>query len=239
VDLAGSERTNRTKSIGQRLREAGNINNSLMTLRTCLEILRDNQLCRAKKVVPYRDSKMTLLFKRFFEGEGQVEMIVCLNPSVKEYAETIHVMKFSEMTQEVQMDFVLPPVRKKSNIIFKNALQKMEENSNGESEDIDHSTDRNNTYEKMLPKFIMKKDFFVYWLKSVQDYYIKFQDLEEEKEWAEHKWSSLRTAVEQERDKSIALENRLESFESGLMNMEHQVKEKEADVLAVKQELQY
>jgi kinesin family protein 23 len=40
-------------------------------------------------MVPYRDSKMTLLFKNYFDGEGQVEMIVCLNPSVEDYDETV------------------------------------------------------------------------------------------------------------------------------------------------------
>ena len=50
VDLAGSERTSRTKSAGDRLREAGNINKALMTLRTCMETLRDNQLNSANKV---------------------------------------------------------------------------------------------------------------------------------------------------------------------------------------------
>jgi uncharacterized membrane protein len=68
---------------------AGNINNSLMTLRTCLEIMRENQLYGVNKMVPYRDSKMTLLFKNFFDGECQVQMIVCLNPSVEDYDETV------------------------------------------------------------------------------------------------------------------------------------------------------
>lgn len=51
VDLAGGERTSRTKNTGQRLREAGNINNSLMTLRYCLEILRENQVNGSQKIV--------------------------------------------------------------------------------------------------------------------------------------------------------------------------------------------
>lgn len=51
VDLAGSERTNRTKNQGQRLREAGKINNSLLTLRTCLELLRENQTTGSNKKV--------------------------------------------------------------------------------------------------------------------------------------------------------------------------------------------
>lgn len=102
VDLAGSERINRTKNTGQRLREAGNINNSLMTLRSCLEILRENQLTGGTKMVPYRDSKLTHLFKNYFDGDGQVRMIVCVNPSAEDYDETLHVVKFAEMTQEVQ-----------------------------------------------------------------------------------------------------------------------------------------
>lgn len=88
VDLAGSERTARTNNTGQRLREAGNINNSLMTLRTCLEILRENQMTGQCKKVPYRDSKLTHLFKNYFDGEGQVKMIVCINPRAEDYDET-------------------------------------------------------------------------------------------------------------------------------------------------------
>lgn len=90
VDLAGSERTNRTKNTGARLREAGNINNSLMTLRACMEILRENQngTNGVTKKVPYRDSKLTHLFKNYFEGEGHVRMVVCVNPRAEDYDET-------------------------------------------------------------------------------------------------------------------------------------------------------
>ncbi|NXN05437.1 KIF23 protein, partial [Sylvia borin] len=103
VDLAGSERTNRTKAEGNRLREAGNINQSLMTLRTCIEILRENQLYGTNKMVPYRDSKLTHLFKNYFDGEGKVRMIVCVNPKAEDYEESLQVMRFAEMTQEVEV----------------------------------------------------------------------------------------------------------------------------------------
>ena len=53
VDLAGSERTNRSKTSGDRLKEAGNINQSLMVLRNCLEILRDNQINGSNKVISH------------------------------------------------------------------------------------------------------------------------------------------------------------------------------------------
>ncbi|XP_039993252.1 kinesin-like protein KIF23 isoform X9 [Xiphias gladius] len=103
VDLAGSERTNRTRAEGSRLREAGNINQSLMTLRTCMEVLRENQMCGTNKMVPYRDSKVTHLFKNYFDGEGKVRMIVCVNPKADDYEETMLVMRFAEMTQEVEV----------------------------------------------------------------------------------------------------------------------------------------
>ncbi|NXT74546.1 KIF23 protein, partial [Zapornia atra] len=103
VDLAGSERTNRTKAEGSRLREAGNINQSLMTLRTCIEVLRENQMYGVTKMVPYRDSKLTHLFKNYFDGEGKVRMIVCVNPKAEDYEESLQVMRFAEMTQEVEV----------------------------------------------------------------------------------------------------------------------------------------
>ncbi|XP_017261707.1 kinesin-like protein KIF23 isoform X4 [Kryptolebias marmoratus] len=103
VDLAGSERTGRTGAEGTRIREAGNINQSLLNLRTCMEILRENQMCGTSKMVPYRDSKVTHLFKNYFDGEGKVRMVVCVNPKADDYEETLLVMRFAEMTQEVEV----------------------------------------------------------------------------------------------------------------------------------------
>ena len=145
VDLAGSERTNRTKNTGQRLREAGNINNSLMTLRSCLEILRENQIQGTSKMVPYRDSKLTHLFKNYFDGEGQVRMIVCVNPRAQDFDETIQVMKFAEMTQEVQvarptvtkLDLGFTPGRRQANKLFKEARCKLEKEGRPEAADIE------------------------------------------------------------------------------------------------------
>ena len=103
VDLAGSERAHKTAATGDRLKEASNINHSLMCLRSCLEMLRDNQMKGANRMVPYRESKLTHLFKSFFEGCGKVKMVVCVNPRAEDCAETLEVMKFSETAQEVEM----------------------------------------------------------------------------------------------------------------------------------------
>ncbi|XP_022212746.2 kinesin-like protein KIF23 [Drosophila obscura] len=149
VDLAGSERSSRTKNTGVRLREAGNINNSLMTLRTCLEYLRENQQAAsngfAPKKIPYRDSKITHMFKNYFDGEGQVSMIVCINPRMEDYDENMQVMKFAEMTQEVQIaratpmktDLGLTPGRRKANKLFKIAVNNLNELGIPEAKDLE------------------------------------------------------------------------------------------------------
>ncbi|KAI6648494.1 hypothetical protein LOD99_8126 [Oopsacas minuta] len=135
VDLAGSERTSRTKSGGTQLREAGSINSSLMVLRTCIETLRDNQTQGCNKLVPYRDSRLTHLFKNFFEGEGKVRMIICLNPRNEDYEEMTYVMKFSELTQSVSVerseapkqDITFSVGRRRANLVYKSSLQQLEE----------------------------------------------------------------------------------------------------------------
>ncbi|UYV61403.1 hypothetical protein LAZ67_1004730 [Cordylochernes scorpioides] len=123
VDLAGSERTARTGTAGNRLKEASHDNHvhvvqamiimvgrsRRLFLLTCIEILRENQMENANKMVPYRESKLTHLFKSYFEGEGSIKMVVCVNPKPSDYDETIHVMKFAELTQEVLVERHAPP----------------------------------------------------------------------------------------------------------------------------------
>jgi len=110
VDLAGSERTKRTKNTGSRLKEAGSINSSLMALRNCLEALRENTSNGTRKMVPYRDSKLTLLFKNYFEGNGKIKMILCLNPSAVEFDETINVLKFSDLVRDILLPVAVPNI---------------------------------------------------------------------------------------------------------------------------------
>ncbi|KAM4660617.1 kinesin-like protein KIF23 isoform 4-T6 [Amazona ochrocephala] len=157
VDLAGSERTNRTKAEGNRLREAGNINQSLMTLRTCIEVLRENQLYGINKMVPYRDSKLTHLFKNYFDGEGKVRMIVCVNPKAEDYEESLQVMRFAEMTQEVEVARPadrpicgLTPGRRFRNQAFREELQRKLEMRGGP---INEETEEQAVPELLLQDF--------------------------------------------------------------------------------------
>ncbi|KAG0036510.1 hypothetical protein BGZ82_004109 [Podila clonocystis] len=106
VDLAGSERMRNTQSTGQRLKEAGDINNSIMVLGHCMETLRANQLQRTKKTtpVPYHLSKLTQLFQTNFEDRSknsQVAVLVNVNPTGSDYEETIQTLRFSSTAIDV------------------------------------------------------------------------------------------------------------------------------------------
>ncbi|XP_074477981.1 kinesin-like protein KIF20A isoform X1 [Sebastes fasciatus] len=104
-DLAGSERCNKTKTFGERLKEAGNINNSLLILGKCITALRNNQTDRMKSgYIPFRESKLTKLFQAVFCGKGRASMIVNINQCASTYDETLHVMKFSAVAKQVIPD---------------------------------------------------------------------------------------------------------------------------------------
>ncbi|ESO82312.1 hypothetical protein LOTGIDRAFT_134756 [Lottia gigantea] len=105
-DLAGSERSSKTLSQGDRLKEAGNINTSLMTLGRCIEMLRFNQNHKENnRIIPFRDSKLTRLFQNFFCGRGKAAMIVNVNQCASMFDETLHVFKFSAIAKQVRSYF--------------------------------------------------------------------------------------------------------------------------------------
>uniref|UniRef100_A0A5K3F5D3 Kinesin-like protein n=3 Tax=Mesocestoides corti TaxID=53468 RepID=A0A5K3F5D3_MESCO len=117
VDLAGSERTSRSGTTGGRLKEAATINKSLLTLRKCVEVLRMNQVMQSslnqsvqQQIVPYRDCKLTRIFKSFFEGCGQVAILICVHKTMEEYAETAHVLQFAGSSQQVSTTLTPAPV---------------------------------------------------------------------------------------------------------------------------------
>ncbi|KAJ3994947.1 kinesin-like protein [Lentinula boryana] len=134
VDLAGSERTKHTHTTGDRLKEAGNINNSLMVLGQCLQVLRSNQrkiamslsqegegkagrmdtrdVKQTLTIVPFRHSKLTEILMDYFAGDGRVVMIVNVNPYDTGYDENSHVMKFAALAREVYVNPAPAPVQR-------------------------------------------------------------------------------------------------------------------------------
>ncbi|XP_061855449.1 kinesin-like protein KIF23 isoform X3 [Colius striatus] len=239
VDLAGSERTNRTKAEGSRLREAGNINQSLMTLRTCIEVLRENQLYGTNKMVPYRDSKLTHLFKNYFDGEGKVRMIVCVNPKAEDYEESLQVMRFAEMTQEVEVARPvdrplcgLTPGRRFRNQAFREELSRKLEMRGGP---INGETEEQSASEMFLQSFPPLPSCELLDVNDDQTLPKLIEVLEKR-----HK---LRQMLSEEFAKNVlAFKTMLQEFDSGVISKENYIQgklsEKEKTIAGQKMELE-
>ncbi|NXG81133.1 KI20B protein, partial [Baryphthengus martii] len=161
-DLAGSERYTKTHNDGDRLKESGNINTSLLTLGKCINALKNCQQSKLQQHIPFRESKLTHFLQGFFSGKGKVYMIVNISPCASAYDETLNVLKFSAIAQKVLvMDTsILPqdqsfgqklegessllsyakmPIpRKRATILWDRGLEDVIEDDDGEMEEEDN-----------------------------------------------------------------------------------------------------
>uniref|UniRef100_A0A7N5J835 Kinesin family member 20B n=1 Tax=Ailuropoda melanoleuca TaxID=9646 RepID=A0A7N5J835_AILME len=113
-DLAGSERSMKTQNEGERLRETGNINTSLLTLGKCINVLKNSEKSKFQQHVPFRESKLTHYFQSFFNGKGKICMIVNISQCYFAYDETLNVLKFSSIAQKVYVPDTLNSSQEKS-----------------------------------------------------------------------------------------------------------------------------
>ncbi|KAL4215725.1 kinesin motor domain-containing protein [Rhizopus microsporus] len=162
VDLAGSERYRNTLSSGQRLKEAGNINKSLMFLGQCMEMLRLNQMKgewnKSTAVIPYRHSKLTEMFKSTFEGDGKAAIIVNFNPFDTSFDENSHVMKFSAVAKDVTTIRQLKTWVDPKNIKSTSKRPRIESSTEMLEQDIasDSHYDKSSEYKSFLEDLISK-----------------------------------------------------------------------------------
>ncbi|XP_011359894.1 kinesin-like protein KIF20B isoform X1 [Pteropus vampyrus] len=113
-DLAGSERSMKTQNEGERLRETGNINTSLLTLGKCINVLKNSEKSKFHQHVPFRESKLTHYFQSFFNGKGKICMIVNISQCCFAYDETLNVLKFSAIAQKVGVPDILNSSQEKT-----------------------------------------------------------------------------------------------------------------------------
>lgn len=94
VDLAGSESVHVTGATGDRQKEGGKINQSLLTLSQVLSKL-------GKKDgghINYRDSKLTRILKPSLSGNARMGCICCISPDVKYIEESKSTLDFATRT---------------------------------------------------------------------------------------------------------------------------------------------
>ena len=105
VDLAGAERVSKSGVIGTNLKEAGNINSSLLVLKKCFDAMEANSrtnLVDKKLIVPVRESKLTMLFKEYFAAHQNISVICTINPDRNELMDIRSVLNFGAKAMKVK-----------------------------------------------------------------------------------------------------------------------------------------
>uniref|UniRef100_A0ABM5GDI9 Kinesin-like protein n=1 Tax=Pogona vitticeps TaxID=103695 RepID=A0ABM5GDI9_9SAUR len=98
VDLAGSERAWKSGAQGERLKEAQNINKSLLALGEVIQALRAKQ-----PHVPFRNSKLTYLLQDSLGKGSKTIMMVQISPLAKNVGESICSLKFAQRVCKVEL----------------------------------------------------------------------------------------------------------------------------------------
>ncbi|XP_042643873.1 kinesin-like protein KIF11 isoform X2 [Tyto alba] len=96
VDLAGSENIGRSGAVDKRAREAGNINQSLLTLGRVITALVE----RAPHI-PYRESKLTRILQDSLGGRTKTSIIATISPASANLEETLSTLEYAHRAKNI------------------------------------------------------------------------------------------------------------------------------------------
>ncbi len=97
ADLAGSECVGRSGAKNDRAREAGSINQSLLTLGRVITALVDHH-----GHIPYRDSKLTRLLQESLGGKAKTCIIATLSPSHLAVEESLSTLDYAHRAKNIK-----------------------------------------------------------------------------------------------------------------------------------------
>uniref|UniRef100_A0A8C9TL12 Kinesin-like protein n=1 Tax=Scleropages formosus TaxID=113540 RepID=A0A8C9TL12_SCLFO len=96
VDLAGSENIGRSGAVDKRAREAGNINQSLLTLGRVI-----TALVERTPHVPYRESKLTRILQDSLGGRTKTSIIATVSPASVNLEETLSTLEYASRAKNI------------------------------------------------------------------------------------------------------------------------------------------
>jgi kinesin family protein 5 len=121
VDLAGSEKmSKRGIEKGKLLKEAQNINKSLMTLGMVINALSENA-----KFVPYRDSKLTRVLQESIGGNSQTTLIITVTSNGSNQSESLSTLRFGQRAKLIKNKVVANTVKSVKELMIK--IKELEE----------------------------------------------------------------------------------------------------------------
>lgn len=96
VDLAGSENIGRSGAQDKRAREAGNINQSLLTLGRVIMALSEG-----RSHIPYRESKLTRILQDSLGGATRTSMIATISPAESDLGTTLGTLEYASQSRSI------------------------------------------------------------------------------------------------------------------------------------------
>lgn len=96
VDLAGSENVGRSGAVDKRLREAGTINQSLLTLGRVI-----TSLVERAPHIPYRESKLTRMLQDSLGGRTKTSIIATISPALCNLEETLSTLDYAHRAKNI------------------------------------------------------------------------------------------------------------------------------------------
>lgn len=96
VDLAGSENIGRSGAQDRRAREAGNINQSLLTLGRVITALAEN-----RPHIPYRESKLTRILQDSLGGTTSTSIIATISPADEDISNTVSTLDYASRARSI------------------------------------------------------------------------------------------------------------------------------------------
>ena len=98
IDLAGSERLSRSNAMGERLKEAQNINTSLSLLGDVIQSLKQQS-----SHIPYRNCKLTRILSDSLGGKSKTLLVVNLSPTRESANESRCSCEFASRAKKVEL----------------------------------------------------------------------------------------------------------------------------------------
>lgn len=99
VDLAGSEDIHKSGAVNERAREAGSINQSLLSLGKVINCLSEG---KDPKHIPYRESKLTRLLQGLLGGKTKTALIATISPAQINASETLSTLNYASKAKNIK-----------------------------------------------------------------------------------------------------------------------------------------
>ena len=146
VDLAGSESVRHTGATGQRQKEGGKINQSLLSLSRVIHALGG----KSKSHISFRDSKLTRLLQASLSGSARMSVVCCVTPAEKFFEETRSTLAFASRAKLVRTNATVNEVLDDHAKIKRlerelRELRQQNENANSDNNNNNNSNDSLNS----------------------------------------------------------------------------------------------